>query len=147
MSISRLQLTNLDGWFRDIRTVLGYDCKQLRAIASPPKGQVRTQTRQVRWHSGLMLIMPWPKVISVAVSVSAAGVAAVVDSGGPAVVAAGGPAAVAAGGCGSVCLVCVIPVPVGPACAEALLLWAGSAFARTGVVVVDVACVAIVTLP
>ena len=83
-----------------------------------------------------------------AVSVSAAGVAAVVDSGGPAVVAAGGPAAVAAGGCGLVCLVGVIPVPVGPACAEALLLlWAGSAFARTGVVVVDVACVAIVTLP
>ena len=91
-----------------------------------------------------MLIMPWPKVISVAVNVFAAGVAAVVDSGGPTVVAAGGPTAVAAGGCGSVCLVGVIPVP---ACAEALLLWAGSAVARTGVVVVDVACVAIVTLP
>ena len=105
----------------------------------PPPERSGAQTRKVRWHSGPMLIMPWLYVISAAVSASAAGVATVVDSGGP--------TAVAAGRYGPMCLVGVIRVPVGPACAEALLLWAGSAVGRTGVVVVDVACVAIVTLP
>ena len=79
--------------------------------------------------------MPWPKVISVAASGSAARVTAVVDSGCPTVVAAGYLAAAAAGGYVPMCLVGGVAVPVGPARAEALLLWAGSACARTCVVI------------